>query len=299
MRTILIPVLVAAMLTQGCQGGTEPDDDRLSVVASFYPLAFVAERVGGDCVAVTNLTPPGVEPHDLELSPDAVEAIATADVVLYLGGGFQPAIEDALPDADGQLIDGLGVVATDPAEGEESNEGLTVDPHVWLDPSRLAEIVTAAADGLEAAGVAASCGVPDAAEELRAELAELDEAFRTGLSDCGRDLLVTNHDAFGYLASAYGLRQEAIAGLEPDVEPSPRRLAELVDLVEREGVTTILTEELVSPDVARTLAAETGADTAVLYTIEGLSDEEVAAGDDYGSLMRKDLETLRVALGCS
>lgn len=299
MRTILIPVLVAATLASGCQGAPESDDDRISVVASFYPLAFVAERVGGDCIAVTNLTPPGVEPHDLELSPDAVEAIATADVVLYLGGGFQPAIEDALPDADGRLIDGLGVVATDPAEGEQSNEGLTVDPHVWLDPGRFAEIVTAVAGGLEAAGVAASCDVPGAADELRAELAELDEAFRNGLGDCERDLLVSNHDAFGYLASAYGLRQEAIAGLEPDVEPSARRLAELVDLVEREGVTTILTEELVSPDVARTLAAETGADTAVLYTIEGLSDEEVAAGDDYGSLMRKDLETLRVALGCS
>jgi zinc transport system substrate-binding protein len=299
MRTILIPVLVAGMLASGCQGEPDADSDRLSVVASFYPLAFLAGRVGGECVAVTNLTPPGVEPHDLELSPDAVEAIATADVVLYLGGGFQPAIEDALNDAHGQLIDGLAVVSTDPAEGDEADEGLTVDPHVWLDPGRFAGIVTAAADGLETAGIAASCDIPDAAEELRAELAELDAAFRAGLSDCARDLIVTNHDAFGYLASAYGFRQEAIAGLEPDVEPSAKRLAELKDLVEREGVTTILTEELVSPDVARTLAAETGADTAVLYTIEGLSDEEVAAGDDYRSLMRRDLETLRVALGCS
>jgi zinc transport system substrate-binding protein len=299
MRTILIPVLVAAMFAAGCQGGAKADDDRLSVVASLYPLAFLAERVGGDCVAVTNLTPPGVEPHDLELSPDAVEAIATADVVLYLGGGFQPAIEDALQDADGQLIDGLRVVSTDPAEGDDADEGLTVDPHVWLDPRRFGEIVTVAAHGLEDAGIAASCDVPDAADALRAELTELDDAFRAGLSDCERDLIVTNHDAFGYLASAYGFRQEAIAGLEPDVEPSARRLAELKDLVEREGVTTILTEELVSPDVARTLAAETGADTAVLYTIEGLSDEEIAAGDDYGSLMRRDLETLRVALGCS
>jgi zinc transport system substrate-binding protein len=298
LRTILIPVLVAGVVAAGCQEGPEADGGRISVVASFYPLQFVAERLGGDCVAVTNLTPPGVEPHDLELSPDAVESIVTADLVLYLGGGFQPAVEEALPDAEGGLVDGLAVVETGPAEGEAADEGLTVDPHIWLDPTRFAEIVGGAAAGLEAAGVAASCDVPAAADALRADLADLDEEFRTGLLGCDRDLLVTNHAAFGYLASAYGLRQEAIAGLEPDVEPSAKRIADLKDLVEREGVTTILTEELVSPNVAQTLAAETGAHTAVLFTIEGLSDEEVAAGEDYRSLMQKNLETLRVALGC-
>ena len=220
-------------------------------------------------------------------------------MILYLGGGFQPAIEEALQDAEGRTVDGLGVVLTVPSEGEEADEGLTVDPHVWLDPSRFREVVAAAAEELEAAGAPASCDVTGSAEELEAELGELDGTFRTGLGDCDRDLIVTNHDAFGYLASAYGLRQEAIAGLEPEVEPSAKRLADLKALVEREGVTTILTEELVSPDVAETLATETGASTAVLYTIEGITDEEDAAGEDYGSLMEKNLETLRVALGCS
>jgi len=298
LRTILIPVLVAAGAAPGCQGRLESEGDRISVVAGFYPLHYLAERLGGRCVTVTNITPPGVEPHDLELSPDAVESIVTADLVFYLGGGFQPAVEEALPDAEGELVDGLGVVSTEPAEGEAVEEGLTIDPHIWLDPARFAEIVTAAADGLEAAGVPTSCDVPRAAHELRTDLGELDDEFRTGLSDCDRDLIVTNHAAFGYLAAAYGLRQEAIAGLEPDVEPSAKRLADLKDVVEREGVTTILTEELVSPDVAQTLAAEAGATTAVLFTIEGLSDQEVAAGEDYRSLMQKNLETLRVALGC-
>jgi zinc transport system substrate-binding protein len=298
MRTILIPVLLAAMTAPGCQGRPESEGDQISVVAGFYPLQYLAERLGGRCVTVTNITPPGVEPHDLELSPDAVESIVTADLVFYLGGGFQPAVEEALPDAEGELVDGLGVVSTEPAEGEAVEEGLTIDPHIWLDPARFAEIVTAAADGLEAAGVPTSCDVPRAAHELRTDLGELDDEFRIGLSDCDRDLIVTNHAAFGYLAAAYGLRQEAIAGLEPDVEPSAKRLADLKDVVEREGVTTILTEELVSPDVAQTLAAEAGATTAVLFTIEGLSDQEVAAGEDYRSLMQKNLETLRVALGC-
>ena len=137
------------------------------------------------------------------------------------------------------------------------------------------------------------------AEELRSDLAGLDDDFRAALGTCERDVIVTNHAAFGYLASAYGLRQEAIAGLEPEGEPSAKRLVEVKELVEREGVTTILTEELVSPDVAETLAAEAGVRTAVLFTIEGLTDVETAAGDDYLSLMRDNLETLRVALGCS
>lgn len=302
MRTILILAL-GAVTGAGLQAcGDQPEDDadgRVSVVASFYPLSFAADRIGGDCVSVTNLTPPGVEPHDLELTPDAVESIATADLVLYQGGGFQPAIEDAIPDAQGQVIDLLDVVTTTPAEGEEAEEGLLVDPHVWLDPVRFEEIVGVTADALEGTGRVESCDVDGAAEALRSDLAALDDEFRATLDMCERDVIVTNHAAFGYLASAYGLRQEAIAGLEPEGEPSAKRLAEVKELVEREGVTTILTEELVSPDVAETLAAEAGVGTAVLFTIEGLTDVEAAAGDDYLSLMRDNLETLRVALGCS
>jgi zinc transport system substrate-binding protein len=298
MRTIL-SLSLGALIGVGCSERETRDDDRIAVVASFYPLRFVAERLGQACVSVTDLTPPGVEPHDLELTPDAVASISTADVVLYLGGGFQPAIEDAIDDAQGETVDLLAAVPTHPAEGEEAEEGLTVDPHVWLDPGRFDEIVAATANALERTGGTGSCDVPQAAEELRSDLGELDEEFRATLAGCDRDMIVTTHAAFGYLASAYGLRQEAIAGLEPEGEPSAKRLAEVKELVEREGVTTILTEELVSSDVAETLAAEAGVETAVLFTIEGLTDVEAAAGDDYLSLMQDNLETLRVALGCS
>jgi len=300
MRTILILALTtAAVAVQACTGQSEDDPDRASVVVSFYPLAFAAERIGGDCVTVTNLTPPGVEPHDLELAPDAVEAIATADVVLYFGGGFQPAIEDAVQDARGDTVDVLGVVPTVPAEDEGSDEGLAVDPHVWLDPNRFANIVAATADALEGAGLPGSCDPAASAEALSSDLTDLDAAFREGLTGCDHDVIVTTHAAFGYLAAAYGLRQEAIAGLEPQVEPSARRLAELKTFVEREGISTIFTEELVSPDVAETLAAEAGVSTAVLFTIEGLTDEEAAAGEDYLSLMRENLDALRTALACA
>jgi zinc transport system substrate-binding protein len=300
MRTILILGLVMiGAVAPACGERVNGDQDgRVSVVASFYPLSFAAERIGGDCVRVINLTPPGVEPHDLELTPDAVGSIETADLVLYLGGGFQPAVEDAVGDAEGHVLDALSVVSTAPTQGEQANEGLEVDPHVWLDPGRFADIVTATGDALEGAGIPTSCHVAGAVNHLRSDLEELDSDFRTGLTGCAQDVIVTTHAAFGYLADAYGLHQEAIAGLAPEVEPSPKRLADLVSLVEREGVTTIFTEELVSPDVAETLAREAGVKTEVLFTIEGLTKEEASAGEDYLSLMRENLDALRAALRC-
>jgi zinc transport system substrate-binding protein len=297
MRTILILALVSLLQACGNEAGNG-SDTQVSVVASFYPLAFVADRIGGDCVNVTDLTPPGVEPHDLELTPGAVGSIATADVVLHLGGGFQPAVEDAMGNAEGNAVDLLSVVSTVPAEGENAAEGLNVDPHVWLDPTRFADIVAATADALEDAKIPDSCHVSERAQSLISDLGDLDRDFQAGLTGCEHDVIVTTHAAFGYLAHSYGLRQEAISGLAPDVEPSPKRLAELVSLVEREGVTTIFTEELVSPDVADTLAAEAGVKTEVLFTIEGLTKEEAAAGEDYLSLMRENLHALRTALRC-
>jgi zinc transport system substrate-binding protein len=302
MRTILTLGAVTAVLALGPACSNDPgsgNPGRLSIAASFYPLAFAVERVGGPCVEVSSLTPPGVEPHDLELTPDGVEAIATADLVVYVGAGFQPAVEDAIPETEGGVLDVLDVVETIAAPPEEADEGLSVDPHVWLDPARFRAVVDRIAEELMEAGAPESCGVPAATSRLRAELDTLDREFRTGLASCEDDTVVVTHAAFGYLATAYGLRQEAIAGLEPDTEPTPARMADLTELVEREGITTIFTEELVSPDVATTIASEAGVGTDVLYTIEGLTEEEASAGADYLSLMRDNLDALRTALRCA
>jgi zinc transport system substrate-binding protein len=297
--SIWIAMLV--LVGSSCSSSDASDEGssgKLSVVAAFYPVQEAAERVGGRLVDVTNLTPPGVEPHDLELSPDQVEAIATADVVLYLGDGFQPAVQDAVGDAEGVTVDLLaGLPTVEPPSGSEA--GLTADPHVWLDPVLYGQMV----DEVRAALVRAA---PDHASAFRTnsdaltnQISRLADDYRTGLDRCERTLIVTNHAAFGYLANEYGLTQDAISGLAPDEEPSAQRLAELKDLVEQQGVTTIFTEDLVSPKVAETLAEEAGVQTAVLHTLEGLTNEEIAAGDDYGSQMRENLSTLRGALGCS
>jgi zinc transport system substrate-binding protein len=304
LRIALVPavgVLTMGLLLVGCDSTSSADDQgTTSVVASFYPLAEALDRVGGDLVTVENLTPPGVEPHDLELAPDDIETMATADVILYLGGGFQPAVEDAIAETeDAVVVDALAAVDTDAAPPGEDEEGLTVDPHVWLDPVRFEQVVLAAADALSDADPANETTYRINADAYTAEIAALDEEFRLGLANCERSTIVTSHEAFGYLADAYGLTEVAITGLSPEAEPDAKRLAELRDLVEREGVTTIFAEELVSPDVAETLANEAGVAVDVLDPIESLTDAQVEAGQDYVSVMRENLDRLRSALDCS
>jgi zinc transport system substrate-binding protein len=299
-RIVPAGAVVASLLAACGASGSAAEDGRVSIVASFYPLAEAASQVGGDLVSVENLTPPGVEPHDLELAPDDIEAIATADVILYLGGGFQPAVEDALAEAeDAVKVDALEAVNTNAAPASEAEEGLTVDPHVWLDPARFEEIVRAVSDALAKADPPNEDTYDANAEAYVEQIATLDEDYRTGLSDCERATIVTSHEAFGYLADSYGLTQVAIAGLSPEVEPSAKRLAELKVFVEQQGITTIFAEELVSPKVAETLADEAGVKVEVLDPLESLSDAQVAAGEDYVSVMRENLDTLREALGCA
>jgi zinc transport system substrate-binding protein len=252
-----------------------------TVVAAFYPLAFAASEIGGASVDVKNLTPPGAEPHDLEVSPQDVAEIRAADLVLLLGHGFQPQLEDAAGNADNvvQVLDTPGL--------DVHSNG---DPHVWLDPVRYSQIVDRIGQAL---------GKQAAADELKQRLTDLDNEFRVGLSHCERHEIVTSHEAFAYLAERYGLEQVAITGLSPEAEPEPGKLQVVVDLIRSHGVTTVYFETLVSPRIAETVARETGAKTAVLNPIEGLTDEEAAKGEDYFTLMRENLAALRAGLGCS
>ena len=273
-----------ALAASGCGGGGESagSDDRMQVVAGFYPLAYAAEEVAGNRVEVTNLTPAGAEPHDVELSPRDVERIRSADLVLYAGGGFQPALEEAADGAEGAAVDVLDGLDLREEDGE-------ADPHVWLDPVRFAQVVER---------IGAELGDEAPARQLASQLRALDGEYREGLADCNRHELVTAHDAFGYLADRYGLEVIPIAGLAPEVEPTPRDLEEIVNLVEDRGVTTVFVEPLLSPEIGETVAREAGAATAVLNPLEGLTEEELARGENYLSVMRANLETLRTGLGC-
>ncbi|GIF16173.1 metal ABC transporter substrate-binding protein [Actinoplanes teichomyceticus] len=303
MRRLLAPLLVAAtsVAAAGC-GAPADTGGRLPVVAAFYPLQFVSERVGGDLVRVTNLTKPGAEPHDVELSPRQVARIVDARVAVYLHG-FQPAVDEAVaqnaPEQGYDVSTAVGLRHAGETEEEheehEGHEHGATDPHVWLDPTRLATIGDDLARRLAGLDPAHATDYTARAAALRRQLTDLDGEFRAGLATCARRELVTSHTAFGYLAERYHLTQIGITGIDPEAEPSPRRLAEVAAQARAHGTTTIFFETLVSPKVAETIAREAGASTAVLDPLEGLTDPDA----DYFSVMRANLAALTTALGCS
>ncbi|SCL38475.1 zinc transport system substrate-binding protein [Micromonospora rhizosphaerae] len=302
---------VVALLTLGgvagcsADGSTGADPKRVDVVAAFYPLQFLAERIGGDAVKVTNLAKPGAEPHDLELNPGQVGQVSEAELIVYLKG-FQPAVDDAVDQNAGDRAFDVASVQPllDAAAAGHQHEGGEAgheeeptggkDPHVWLDPTRLATIGDRLAERLGKADPDRAADFTARARALRADLEKLDTEYAQGLQTCQRREMVTSHTAFGYLAARYRLEQVGITGLTPEAEPSPQRLAEVAKEAREHGATTIFFETLVSPKVAETIAREVGAKTAVLDPIEG-----APAAGDYLSAMRADLQTLRTALDCS
>ncbi|BFU46360.1 metal ABC transporter substrate-binding protein [Krasilnikovia sp. MM14-A1004] len=303
-RLLLAAVAVVALgAATGCTaraGGAA--DEALRVVTAFYPLQFLAQRIA-DAPAVGNLTKPGAEPHDVELNPRQVATIADADLVAYLKG-FQPAVDQAVAlEARGRAFDAatavplLPLAGADPEPGGGDSARLSggMDPHVWLDPQRFATIADQLAARLGQADPAHAADYTARAATVHRDLDALDHEYAAGLATCARREIVTGHSAFGYLAQRYGLTQVGITGVTPEGEPSPRRLADVAAEAERTGTTTIFFETLVSPKVAETVAREVGARTAVLDPLEGLTEP----GEDYFSVMRRNLTALRTGLGCT
>lgn len=294
---MILMLSAISIAAAACGSGAAGGSGDVRVAAGFFPIAEAAQIVGADRVEVESLTPAGSEPHDVELSPDQVDAILDAGLLLYLGGGFQPGVEELAARRDGPSVDLLAAVDTLPGEQDEEHE--EVDPHVWLDPLRYATIVERVGEAMAEVDPEGADDYARRAADYAREIRDLHERFTDRLAACEHDLLVVSHAAFGYLAERYGLRQEAITGISPESEPDPRRLAELIDLVRSEGVTTVFTETLVSPEVAETLAREAGVDTAVLDPLEGLTEEQEAQGETYLSVMERNLETIADALGCA
>ena len=316
-------VLATAALVAACSpgdgGSGGGDDGRLQVLASFYPLQYVVEQVGGEHVDVSNLTPPAAEPHDLELAPAQVRSIGDADLVVYLSG-FQPAVDEGIeqraplhvvdaaasagleehPGGEGEHAgETAGETAEQHAEhADESDDGHDhgpTDPHFWLDPTRLAAVGDAVADELSAIDPDHAADYAAGAEALTADLDALDTELAETLAPCAGATLVTSHEAFGYLAERYDLHQVGISGIDPEAEPSPARLREVGEIVEENGVTTLFFETLVSPKVTQTLADDLGVRTALLDPLESLAE----GATDYREVMESNLEALASGLVCS
>lgn len=340
----LLPVTVAGLvLIAGCsdlpssqntplttqETQAQVTDSKIHIVTSFYPLAELAEQVGGDLVEVKNLVPPGAEPHDFEPSPKDILAINTADLVVVNGVGFEPWAEKVLPTLESKGVKVLDVSKVIPEllqpteeadheamtdeedtheheeehdeeeEHEHEHEHFAYDPHFWLDPILYMNQAKAMEKSLSEIAPKHAENFVKNVDAYVAQLKTLDTEFSNGLKSCKLHEIVTNHAAFGYLAKRYNLTMLPISGLSPDSEPSPKRLGELTELVKKDAIKIIFTETLMSPKVSETLAKEAGVQTMVLNPLEGLTDDEIKAGENYVSVMKKNLGSLRTALECT
>ena len=320
---------LSACTSTATSGDSSSKDGKLAVMASFYPLQYLAEKIGGEHVSVTSLTPDGAEPHDLELSPKMVDSLSSADAVVYLAG-FQSAVDEAIEQqAPKTVIDvspaaelvEAGTDANHPSEEEEEatdeaqsgeteahdhdheghdHEGhdhhhdMSADPPFWLDPIRMAKAATLVGDKLAEADSAHADVYKANAKALADELNTLSDTLVAKTSSCKVKTFVTAHTAFGYLADRTGLTQVGISGLDPESSPSPARLAEIAQIAKEQGVTTIFTEALIDPKVAQTLADDLGITTAVLDPIESQTD----ASKDYAATMNSNIDALTKALDC-
>lgn len=312
---IVLVVVVGSILIVSRQENpvTQPTGEtkKIDVIASFYPLAFIAKQVGGEAVVVSDMTPSGAEPHDFEPSPRDIARVYDADFFLYHGAGLDPWAERIASEAMQEGVVTVKAVDTIPASQvrrieeeagdhveEEDNDHGRVDPHVWLSPQLLIPIVTAVRDQLIALDPAHEASYAMNSDRLIGDLTNLHAQFLTELAQCQTRTVIASHDAFGYLGEAYDLDVIAISGLSPEDEPTPARLAEVSRLAKEKKVTTIFFETLVSPRLAQTVARESGLTTAVLNPIEGLAQEDSERGDTYLSLMQHNLSALKTALVC-
>jgi zinc transport system substrate-binding protein len=285
----------------------QPQEERLSVYASFYPMYDFAVKIGGDKADVTNLVPAGAEPHDWEPAAADVAGLEEADVFIYNGAGMEHWAADILESLQNEtliaaeasrgitLMEGHHDHEEDEGE-EEPEEEEGYDPHVWLSPMNAKAEMRNITDAFAQADPDSRDYYETNYATYAAELDALDQAFRETLAPLPNKDIIVAHQAFGYLCADYGLNQVPIEGLSPDSEPDPVRMAEIIDFAEEHHVKVIFFETLASPKVAETIANAIGAETDVLSPIEGLSDEEQAAGDDYFSVMRRNLESLKAAL---
>lgn len=328
----LIPATATAaavslgLLTLSACGGSSTADDqknadgKLKVIASFYPMQYLAEQIGGDKVSVSTLTKPGVEPHDLELKPKQTAELSDAGLILYLKG-LQPAVDEAVRQSGAKTtVDAATLTTMEThdteagghehgaeeeagAKEEAGHEGHghdhgaegAADPHVWLDPVKYAEIAKGVGASLEKTDPANAATYKKNTDALVSKLDGLNTAFKNGLKNTSTKTFITTHAAFGYLAERYGLEQEGISGVAPESEPSPARIKQLQKIAKDDKVSTVFFETLVSDKTANTLATDTGLRTDVLDPLEGITD--TSKGADYLGVMQANLEALKKALG--
>lgn len=283
-------ITASAVILSG-KNTSSPDSTKLKVTTSFYPLSYLVERIGGEHVHITNLTPVGSEPHDFEPSTKDIALLEKQDLIILSGGGLEGYTDRILQNINTDKTPVLLV-------GEELMSN-PKDPHVWLDPvlyAKQAKIIGTLLVKLDPSNAKI---YKKNMEQLNEDLDTLNDEFREGLAQCKQRNIVTSHSAFGYLAKRYNLKEVALAGLSPDEEPSSKTLSEITSFAKENNIRYIFFEELVSPQIAKTIANEIGARTLVFSPLEGLTHDDVLKGKTYLSVQRNNLKNLLTALNCT
>ncbi len=284
---VIVGIALVVYTSYGIPASTNIREGTVEIVASFYPLAEFARAVGGDYVNVTTTVPVGIEPHEFEPSPRDVIRAEEAQLFIYNGVGVDPWAERIAPSV---AKNGVSVLKS---TAEISNN----DPHVWLDPILARQQVVEIRDALINIDSAHAEEYEENAAGYIRVLNALDADYKT-LKLCELNTIVTSHDAFGYIAARYEFEILPISGFSPDAEPSPRDIAELINLIKAESIPYIFFESLVSPRLAETIARETGAGLLELSPVEGVTEKEQELGENYLTLMSRNLQNLKTALRC-
>lgn len=330
MKKILFPLaLVSALTLAACSSeeGTSNESqsqnassgEQLSIYTTVYPLEYFTERIGGDLVTVQSVYPPGADEHTFEPSQQDMIKFAEADKLFAIGLGlesFIPSAKETLANQNVEIVELADFISDDSLlEGEEhteeghsedghseesdshaSHDHGALDPHLWISPTLSAELSKSILNELIEASPENEEEFTANFEALEADLADLDESFKTMVSEADRDTFFVSHAAFGYWVKDYGLQQIAVAGLSTQDEPSQKELAAIVDQAKEQNISYILTEQNVSSKLTDIIRTEVGAETLPLHNLGVLTDEDIDNGDDYLTLMERNIETLKTAL---
>ncbi|AIQ42583.1 zinc ABC transporter substrate-binding protein [Paenibacillus sp. FSL R7-0297] len=287
-------------------------EGKVNVITTFYPIYEFASEIGGEDINAINLLPVGVEPHDWTPRSQDIINTSKAQLFLYNGAGLEGWVPNFLKSLDSdseakavEVSQGVDLIMTDEEdghdhghedEGAEHSDSLHTDPHTWVSPKSALVMAKNIKESLQSVDPEHSAGYEERYQKLVERLSALDSKFTEELGKLPNKEIVVSHQAFSYLARDYGLSQHAIMGLSPDAEPRGQDLLDLAALVKEEGIRYIFFEELVSDKLAKTLASETGVSTMVLNPVEGLTEAQEKNGDNYFTLMEKNLQNLILAL---
>lgn len=312
--SVLILLLVAGCGKSSLEeegAGEQGAGGKIKVYTTIFPLQDFTEKIGGEYVQVENIVPPGSDAHSFEPTTKTMVKIAEGDAFIYLGTGiegFADSIIEVMKNEDTDVVKASqGVKLISPGKsteeghqgeegGEHEEEASDVDPHVWIDPSRSIQLAENIKDSLIKMEPEQSEYFEANFNTLKMDLEQLDQSFREMVNASPKREFIVAHAAFGYWEDAYGLKQVGIAGLSPALEPSQKKLEEIIQLAEKSEIKYVLFEQNVESRVAEVIKKEIGAETLTLHNLEALSEEDQNNGEDYISIMQKNIETLERVL---